>query len=232
MSGPTTPRPLGAKITAAGGPYLAAIRLYRRQAASATKWLVTAHYSAVLSLAVMLPVLFCTSLLLAQGVVGKVVRVIDGDTIEVLHGGSPDRVRLAGIDCPEKNQPFGSRAKQATSYLAFGQQVTLQLSGKDKYNRTLAEVILPDGRSLNKELVRQGMAWWYRKYSSDLNCNAWRPRHGDEESASGGIPGPYRHGNGGSEGQSPQRRAFWPVHDPGKDRKPPRLPSRAKRCRL
>ena len=76
-----------------------------------------------LVLALALPVLFCTSLLLAQDVVGKVVRVIDGDTIEVLQGGSSDRVRLAGIDCPEKYQPFGSRAKQATSYLAFGQQV-------------------------------------------------------------------------------------------------------------
>jgi endonuclease YncB( thermonuclease family) len=120
-----------------------------------------------LVLALTLPVFFCTSLLLAQDVVGKVVGVIDGDTIEVLHGGSSDRVRLAGIDCPEENQPFGSKAKQATSYLAFAEQVTLHVSGKDKYNRTLAEVILPDGRSLNKELVREGMAWWYRQYSSD-----------------------------------------------------------------
>lgn len=66
--------------------------------------------------------------------------VKDGDTIEVLHNRKPERIRLTGIDCPEKKQAFGTRAKQATSSLSFGQQVTIQTTGKDWYGRTLASL--------------------------------------------------------------------------------------------
>ena len=102
---------------------------------------------------------------LAADFTGRVVGVIDGDTIEVLHNQRPERIRLSGIDCPEKGQAFGNNAKHATSDLAFGKEVTLQTHGKDKYKRTLADVILPDGMSLNQELVKQGWCWWYRKYA-------------------------------------------------------------------
>ena len=95
----------------------------------------------------------------------QVISVIDGDTIEVLNGHHAERIRLSGIDCPEKGQAFGTRAKQAASELVFGKEVTLQTHGHDKYKRTLADVILPDGVSLNQELVRQGFCWWYRKYA-------------------------------------------------------------------
>jgi micrococcal nuclease len=76
-----------------------------------------------------------------------------------------ERIRLNGIDCPEKGQAFGKRAKQAASDLAFGKEVTIQTHGHDKYKRTLAEVLLPDGMNLNQELVMQGWCWWYRKYA-------------------------------------------------------------------
>jgi len=98
---------------------------------------------------------------------GKVVGVLDGDTIEVMQGGRAVRVRLDGIDCPEKRQAFGARAKQFTSRMVFGKEVRIMEKGKDRYGRTLAEVILPDGKSLNQELVREGYAWWYWKYSDD-----------------------------------------------------------------
>ncbi len=75
---------------------------------------------------------------------GQVVRALDGDTIEVLHTQGPERIRLSGIDCPEKGQAYGSNAKQAASALDFGKEVTLQNHGKDKYGRTLADVLLPD----------------------------------------------------------------------------------------
>ena len=94
-----------------------------------------------------------------------VVSVIDGDTIEVLHNQHPERIRLSGIDCPEKGQAFGKRAKQAASGLVYGNEVTLQTHGKDRYGRTLADVILPDGTNVNQELVKQGWCWWYRKYA-------------------------------------------------------------------
>ncbi len=103
----------------------------------------------------------------AEQFTGKCVRVLDGDTIEVLHDGSPERIRLTGIDCPEKSQAFGMRAKQFTSTLVWGQNVTVSSDATDRYGRTIGEVLLPDGRDVNAELVRAGYAWWYRKYSSD-----------------------------------------------------------------
>ena len=96
---------------------------------------------------------------------GQVVSVLDGDTLEVLHNSRPERLRLSGIDCPEKGQAFGKRAKHAASELTFGREVTLQTFGKDKYGRTIADVLLPDGTNVNQELVKQGWCWWYRKYA-------------------------------------------------------------------
>ncbi len=97
----------------------------------------------------------------------RVVGITDGDTITVLYGTTQVKVRLNGIDCPEKRQAFGARAKQLTSELAFGKTVTVRPTGKDRYGRTLGEVILPDGRVLNQELVAAGMAWHYTQYSKD-----------------------------------------------------------------
>lgn len=96
---------------------------------------------------------------------GKVVGVSDGDTISVMHNGKAERIRLSGIDCPEKRQAYGNRAKQFTSQLVFGKEVTVQVAGRDRYGRPLGEVVLPDGRNLNQELVKAGLAWWYRQYA-------------------------------------------------------------------
>jgi micrococcal nuclease len=96
---------------------------------------------------------------------GKVVAVKDGDTLEVMKERVAVRVRLYGIDCPEKGQAFGQRAKQFASDLAFGKTVRVIEKDRDRYGRTVGEVILEDGRSLNHELVRAGLAWWYRQYA-------------------------------------------------------------------
>ena len=93
------------------------------------------------------------------------VSVLDGDTLEVLHNVRAERIRLNGIDCPEKRQAFGQRAKQAASALVFGKEVTLRTYGKDKYGRTIADVLLSDGTNVNHELVKDGWCWWYRKYA-------------------------------------------------------------------
>src|SRR5215467_12306386 len=100
----------------------------------------------------------------AADFLGSVVSVLDGDTIEVLHNTRAERIRLSGIDCPEKGQAFGNRAKQAASALAFWKDVTLQTHGQDKYGRTLADVILRDGTNVNHTLVKDAWSWWYRKY--------------------------------------------------------------------
>jgi len=102
-----------------------------------------------------------------QEFTGKVVGVTDGDTISVMHDGKAEKVRLNGIDCPEIGQDFGQRAKELTSGLCFGEVVTVKALNKDQYGRFVADVTLPDGRSLNQELVRTGLAWWYSEYSKD-----------------------------------------------------------------
>ena len=94
-----------------------------------------------------------------------VVSVKDGDTIEVLSNGRATRIRLHGIDCPEKRQAYGSRAKLATAVLTFGQTVTIHPYEKDKYGRTVADVTLPDETNVNQLLVKDGWCWWYRKYA-------------------------------------------------------------------
>jgi endonuclease YncB( thermonuclease family) len=96
---------------------------------------------------------------------GPVVSVLDGDTIEVLHNQRPARIRLNGIDCPEKGQAYGQKAKHAASDLAFGKEVTIQTHGHDKYKRTIGDVFLPDGTNVNHTLVKDGWCWWYRKYA-------------------------------------------------------------------
>jgi hypothetical protein len=86
---------------------------------------------------------------------------------EVLHNQRPERIRLSGIDCPEKGQAFGKKAKQFTFTLIHGKEVTIQVLGKDRHGRTVADVVLPDGRNVSRELVKAGLAWWYRQYSED-----------------------------------------------------------------
>jgi endonuclease YncB( thermonuclease family) len=98
---------------------------------------------------------------------GQVVGVTDGDTITVLHDGRPEVVRLNGIDAPEKRQAFGERAKQFTASLAFGKTVSVRSRDRDRYGRTIGDVILSDGKSLSQEMVRAGYAWWFRRYSTD-----------------------------------------------------------------
>jgi len=96
---------------------------------------------------------------------GRVISVLDGDTIEVLHDHRAERIRLNGIDCPEKGQTYGKKAKQAASELVFAKEVTVQTHGLDKYMRTIADVLLLDGTNVNHELVKDGWCWWYRKYA-------------------------------------------------------------------
>lgn len=98
----------------------------------------------------------------------KIIGIKDGDTFTLLIDGKGQVVRLAHIDCPEKKQPFGSKAKQFASSLCFGKYVTLIHDNKyDRYKRLIAEIILPNGGNLNKEMVKHGLAWHYTKYSND-----------------------------------------------------------------
>jgi micrococcal nuclease len=103
--------------------------------------------------------------LVGEDFVGKVVGIADGDTISVMHDGKAEKVRLNGIDAPEKGQPFTNRAKQFVSELAFGREVRVETKGQDRYGRSIGELFLPDGRILNHEIVKAGFAWWFRRYA-------------------------------------------------------------------
>ncbi|MEW6265528.1 MAG: thermonuclease family protein [Thermodesulfobacteriota bacterium] len=92
---------------------------------------------------------------------GPVSWVYDGDTIEVEDQGQPVRVRIFGIDCPEKGQPYADQARNQTIRLAKGRKVIVQVRDIDQYQRVVGIVLLPGGRDLGRELLRSGLAWPY-----------------------------------------------------------------------
>lgn len=95
---------------------------------------------------------------------GKVVSIHDGDTITVLSGKEQTKVRLYGIDAPEKKQDYGQRSKQFLASLIAGQVVEVGPKGKDRYKRMLG-IIYHKGQDINAQMVLNGYAWAYVKYS-------------------------------------------------------------------
>ncbi len=115
-----------------------------------------------------IPILLCvSSFALAQNISAKIIGIKDGDTVEILFEGKPSTVRLAHIDCPEKKQPFGMKAKQFASDFCFGKIVKVVGNGKkDRNGRWIAEIFY-NNQNLGKELVRNGLAWHFKRYSRD-----------------------------------------------------------------
>lgn len=112
-----------------------------------------------------------SSLFACEIVKGKVVAVKDGDTITVLKKKKEIDVRLAGIDAPEKKQPYGNRAKYFTSDRVFGKTVKVIVEDEDRDGRKIGEVFYRD-TSLNEELVAEGLAWVDPRFSSSLGLAA------------------------------------------------------------
>ena len=99
----------------------------------------------------------------AVEVKGKVVGVLDGDTLTFeTRAGKQVRVRLKEVDAPEASQTFGRQARQFVESLALGKSVKVKYEAVDRYGRIIGELIFPDGRVLNRELLSQGLAWHYR----------------------------------------------------------------------
>ena len=94
----------------------------------------------------------------------KVVKISDGDTITVLSGKEQTKVRLYGIDAPEKKQDYGQKSRQFLASLIAGQVVEVESKGKDRYKRTLG-IIHYKGQDINAQMVLNGYAWAYIKYS-------------------------------------------------------------------
>lgn len=134
---------------------------------------------------------------------GKVVGVSDGDTITVMHEGKGERIRVYGVDTPEKRQDFGSRAKEFTSSFAFGKSADVEPVETDKYGRTVG-IVSVNGKVLNRTLVEEGMAWVYDQYCRRGECSEWRQLQEKAKASKVGLwsqsnptpPWEFRHPNG------------------------------------
>jgi endonuclease YncB( thermonuclease family) len=107
----------------------------------------------------------------AEAISGKVVGVSDGDTVTVLDAKYiQHKIRLAGIDAPEKKMPFGNRAKQLLSDLVFGKEVVAEIGKTDRYGREVGKILI-NGRDANLAMVEAGLAWHYKTYQKEQSAN-------------------------------------------------------------
>lgn len=103
----------------------------------------------------------------AETLTGNVVGISDGDTVTLLDARHQQhKIRLAGIDAPEKAQAFGERSKQNLAQLVFNKNVTVEWTKLDRYGRTVGKILV-NGRDANLEQIKAGMAWWYEKYRKE-----------------------------------------------------------------
>jgi endonuclease YncB( thermonuclease family) len=96
---------------------------------------------------------------------GKVISVVDGDTLKMMNGGKRITIRFWGIDAPETAQRFGAVSKMYAESLCMGREVEVVVRGGDRYGRTIGDIRLSDGRRVADVMVQAGMAWWYRQYA-------------------------------------------------------------------
>lgn len=105
---------------------------------------------------------------LPQEWAAKVVKVIDGNTLEILTADNEIyRVMLKAIDCPEIEQSFGEEAKKLTKKILLKKKVTVIVSGKDRWGNRLVSITLGNGKDINQELLKKGFAWHNTRLSSD-----------------------------------------------------------------
>lgn len=105
---------------------------------------------------------------LAETIVGRVVGVADGDTITVLDSTNTQyKIRLSGIDAPEKKQAFGNVSKKSLSDLIYDKEVHIEWHKQDRYGRIVGKVSI-NGLDANLEQIKRGLSWFYKKYQNEL----------------------------------------------------------------
>lgn len=110
----------------------------------------------------------------AETLVGEVVAIADGDTLTVLDSQRRQhRVRLAGIDAPEKRQPFGDRSRQSLAALAFRHSASVEWHKLDRYGRIVG-VVKVRGADVGLQQVRLGLAWHYKQYQREQSASERR----------------------------------------------------------
>lgn len=119
----------------------------------------------------LLALFFISGSALADSIQGLVVGVNDGDTITVLDASNTQfKIRLSGIDAPEKKQDFGNASKKSLLNLVYYKNVIVEWHKQDRYGRTVGKVII-NGMDANLEQVKRGMAWFYKQYQGELTLD-------------------------------------------------------------
>jgi endonuclease YncB( thermonuclease family) len=116
------------------------------------------------------------------GQTGLVIHIVDGDTYDIMLSGQKIRIRMDGIDAPERGMDYYKQAKNYLGELCENKEIRVEVTDTDKYGRSIAKSYLPDGRELGQEMVRAGMAWHYKKYSDDAKLSQL-----EQEAKSAGI---------------------------------------------
>ena len=159
-----------------------------------------------------------------EGLIGRVVKVSDGDTITVLDSSKTQhKIRLQGIDAPEKSQAYGDAAGRYLSGLVAGRDVRVKWTKRDKYNRILGTVYVKRAE-VNLAMLRAGYAWHYKKFDS---TPAYAQAESEARAARRGLwagldpipPEQFRQGRARSP-SAPQGRARTPAAPPGGARPP------------
>jgi len=133
---------------------------------------------------------------------GRVVKVTDGDTVDVLDTSNKlTKVRLYGIDAPEKSQDFGQKSKQFVLDIVAGKTVSVEAIDTDRYGRTVGVVHIGN-TLLNAEILKSGLAWYYSQYCKKSFCGEWQQIESQARSSKIGLwsianpqaPWDFRHG--------------------------------------
>ena len=128
--------------------------------------------------------------ILNEVIEGKVTGIADGDTFTLLGQGKKQlKVRLYGIDCPEKKQDFGSVARNRLSEIIFGKQVQIQFRSYDRWGRTVGNVFC-DGKSVNEMLLVEGLAWHFIKYDNNPGWSELEKKAREKKLGLWSIPNP------------------------------------------
>jgi endonuclease YncB( thermonuclease family) len=123
--------------------------------------------SVKLKISIFLLSFFCVlKVCFAESMTAKVVAVSDGDTIVVLVDSRQHKVRLLGIDAPEKNQPFGNQSKQSLAEMVFSKTVVIDFNKRDKYQRIVGKILL-GSVDVNLQQIKFGYAWHYKQYEKE-----------------------------------------------------------------
>jgi len=151
--------------------------------------------SGVSKLLVLVAILFQLSTVHAETLSGRVVGVSDGDTVTLLDSTNTQyKIRLSGIDAPEKKQAFGQVSKESLSDLIYNKPVLVDWNKQDRYGRIVGKILLGN-RDVNLEQVKRGLAWHYTKYQKEQPYEDRESYFRAQKVAEGARVGLWKDGN-------------------------------------